>query len=31
VAYYGKKFSRAEGRYGATARELLGLVLALRK
>ena len=31
VAYFGKKFSRAEGRYGATARELLGLVLALRK
>ena len=31
VAYFSKKFSKAEGRYGATARELLGLVLALRK
>ncbi len=31
VAYFSKKLSRAERRYGATARELMGLVLALRK
>ena len=31
VAYFSKKLSKAERRYGATARELLGLVLALRK
>ena len=31
VAYFSKKLSRAEQRYGATARELLGLVLALKR
>ena len=31
VAFYSKKLSRAESRYGATARELLGLVLSLRR
>ena len=31
VGYFSKKFSKAERRYGATARELLGLVLALRR
>ena len=31
VAFFSKKLSKAERRYGATARELLGLVLGLKR